>query len=338
MSATAHPGLLRRYGLVTGVSLLVVIAAIMFGGPSVLLPIIALAAIEITFSFDNAVLNSQVLAKMSKIWRTLFLTVGIAIAVFGVRAILPLVLVSWASDNGLSQVLDQALHHPDVYAEELKSGYPIIAAFGGVFLLMVSLMFFGERKKVNWLKSIEKPLGNFNRPWLVSVTGATIAILLVYLVLSPGSNRIALAGLLGALIFLAVKGVSGFLLSRSKNSAHHGLIQFVYLELLDASFSFDGVVAAFAITKEVFLIVAGLGIGALYLRSMTLHLLEKGTLTNYRYLIHGAHYAILALSILLLAGIRFEVPEAVTGIIGLAIILVAFEGSRRHNKVTLTTV
>ncbi len=338
MSSTAQSGLLQRYGFVTAVSLSVVIAAIIFGGPSVLLPIIALAAIEVTFSFDNAVLNSQVLAKMSKIWRTLFLTVGIAIAVFGVRAILPLVLVSLASDNGLSQVLDQALHHPDVYAEELKSGYPIIAAFGGVFLLMVSLMFFGERKKVNWLKGIEIFLGKFNRPWLSAITGAAIAILLIGIFLAPDSKKVVVAGIAGALVFLAVKGLGSFLLSRSQSSAHHGLIQFVYLELLDASFSFDGVVAAFAITKEVFLIVAGLGIGALYLRSMTLHLLEKGTLTNYRYLIHGAHYAILALSILLLAGIRFEVPEAVTGVIGLAIILVAFESSRRHNKADLITV
>lgn len=308
------------------------IAAFVLGGPHVLLPIIALAAIEITFSFDNAVLNSQVLAGMSKIWRTLFLTVGIAIAVFGVRAILPLLLVSWASDNSLSQVLDQALHHPKIYAEELKAGYPIIAAFGGVFLLMVGLMFFGERKDINWLKSIEKPLGKLNRPWLVAVVGAAVAILLVYLLLSPGSSKVAIAGLLGAGIFLSVKGVSTFLLNRSQNSLHHGLIQFIYLELLDASFSFDGVVAAFAITKEVFLIVAGLGIGALYLRSMTLHLLERGTLTNYRYLIHGAHYAILALAILLLAGIRLDIPEAVTGLLGLSIIGLAFASSRRHNQ------
>ena len=331
MIATAQPRLLQRYGFVTGVSLLVVVGAIIFGGPYVLLPIIALAAIEITFSFDNAVLNSQVLAGMSRIWRTLFLTLGIAVAVFGVRAILPVVLVSWASDSSLSQVLDQALHHPDVYAEELKSGYPIIAAFGGVFLLMVGLMFFGERKKVNWLKSIEKTFGKFNRPWRASIAGAVIAILLVYMVLAPGNEKVVVAGIAGALIFLVVKGISNFLLSRSQNSARHGLIQFIYLELLDASFSFDGVVAAFAITKDVFLIVAGLGIGALYLRSMTLHLLERGTLTNYRYLIHGAHYAILSLSVLLLAGIRFEIPEAVTGLVGLAIIVVAFESSRRHN-------
>lgn len=334
---TTQTSLLRRYSLVTGVSLAVVIAAVIFGGPRVLIPIIALAVIEITFSFDNAVLNSQVLAGMSRVWRTVFLTVGIAVAVFGVRAILPIVLVSWASDNSLTEVLDQAIHHPEVYAKELHEGYPIIAAFGGVFLLMVGLMFFGERKKINWLKRIEEPLGSHNRPWSFSIVGAIIAVSLIYAFLAPGDERVATAAIAGALIFLAVKGAGKFLLSRSKSSAHHGLIQFIYLELLDASFSFDGVVAAFAITKEVFLIVAGLGIGALYLRSMTIHLLERGSLTNYRYLIHGAHYAIICLSLLLLAGIRFETPEAITGLLGLAIILVAFQSSRRHNNRDLVT-
>jgi hypothetical protein len=322
----------RHYGFATAVSAIVVIAALVAGGPSVLLPIVALAAIEITFSFDNAVLNSQVLANMSLFWRRMFLTVGIAIAVFGVRALLPLLMVSWASDNSLAQVWDQALHHPEAYSEELKEGYPYIAAFGGTFLLMVGLMFFGGKKNIYWLKPIEKPIAKINRPWSLAILGAIIGGILVLTVLAPGDQNIAMAMLAGALVFLGVKGLSAFLLNHSKNSAHQGFIQFIYLELLDASFSFDGVVAAFAITKEIFLIIAGLGIGALYLRSMTVHLLEKSTLSNYRYLIHGAHYAIVLLAGMMLASIRFELPEAVNGILGLLIILVAFQSSRVYNR------
>lgn len=323
---------LRRYGLATAVSVIVAAVAIGYGGPSVLLPITALVAIEITFSFDNAVLNSQVLTGMSLFWRRMFLTLGIAIAVFGVRAFLPLLMVSWASGNSLSVVFDQALHHPEVYSRELKESYPVIAAFGGIFLLMVGLMFFGERKKVMWLKRVEEPIARVNKPWLLSVMGTVVAGILIVTVLAPGDQRITVALFAGALVFLVVKWLTIFLLSQSQGAVRNGLILFIYLELLDASFSFDGVVAAFAITKDIFLIIAGLGIGALFLRSMTVHLLEKNTLGNYRYLIHGAHYAILCLAGLMLAGIRFEIPEAITGVLGLAIILASFQDSRLYNR------
>ena len=74
---------------------------------------------------------------------------------------------------------------------------------------------------------------------------------------------------------------------------------FLYLELIDASFSFDGVVGAFAISQQIFVIAAGLGIGACYIRSLTVFLVRKGTLQEYIYLEHGAHWAIGALAVLL---------------------------------------
>ena len=323
---------LRSYGFATGLTVIIILSVLLFSGWHSLLPIIALAAIEITFSFENAVINSRVLAGMKRFWRTIFLTVGIAIAVFGARALLPLGLVAAAANEPLGQVLDLALHQPDLYAHQLEKAYPVIAAFGGVFLLMVGLRFFGERKKVTWLNGLEAPLGEFNQPWWVSISGATLAISVIYILLAPGDTSVAIAGALGATTFLIIKFISKLLVNRSHNTARHGLIQFIYLELLDASFSFDSVIAAFAITKDVVLIMAGLGIGALYLRSMTVHLLREGTLTQYRYLVHGAHYAILSLAVLLMAGIKFAIPEAMTGLLGLAIILIAFESSRRHNR------
>lgn len=321
------------------------IAAVVFwaAGASALVPLLALAVIEITFSFENAVINSQVLAGLSKFWRIMFLTVGIAIAVFGVRLLLPLVLVSSTTGSSLGHVVDLALNQPDLYAEELESAYPVIAAFGGVFLLMIGLRFFGEKKEVMWLDTVEAPLAEFNQPWWVTLVGASGAATVVYLVLAPGEARVLVAALLGAVTFIAIKLLSWLLLRHQikqakADQAHRhiahgwaGLAQFMYLELLDASFSFDGVIASFAITKQVLLIAAGLGIGAMFVRSITLHLLQRGTLAHYRYLVHGAHYAITALAVLMLASIRLDIPEVVSGCLGLVIIAASLISSSREN-------
>lgn len=117
-----------------------------------------------------------------------------------------------------------------------------------------------------------------------------------------------------------------------KKSSHAGLIGFLYLELIDASFSLDGVIGAFALTKDILLIAAGLGIGALFVRSMTVHLMRRGVLARYIYLEHGAHYAIGILAFLMLVSVRFGVPEFITGTSGLAVIIVALVHSQREAK------
>lgn len=331
---------LQHYYVALVITALIFVLTLFLGGFSSLLPLIALAVIEVTFSFENAVINSQVLSGMNKFWRTVFLTVGIAIAVFGVRLILPLFLVSSSTGSSLGHVLDLALNQPELYSEELHSAYPVIAAFGGVFLLMIGLRFFGEKREVMWLDQIEAPLAVYNQPWWVSITGATIATGFIYFLMAPGDERVALAAIAGAVTFMVIKVISALLLRRKLQAglSHHeahgwaAFMQFMYLELLDASFSFDGVIAAFAITKDVLLIAAGLGIGALYVRSITIHLLKRQTLTHYRYLIHGAHYAITSLAIMLIASMRLHIPEVITGLMGLVIIGLSFESSRRHNS------
>ncbi len=329
---------LRHYYLAFAVTAIVLLVSGVLAGPDALLPIIALALIEMTFSFENAVLNSQVLGGMTKFWRTVFLTVGIAVAVFGVRLVLPLVMVSSTTNDSIGHVLQLALHEPEQYAEALHRAYPVIAAFGGVFLLMIGLRFFGEKKDVLWWNKVEAPLADFNQPWWVSIAGAILAVLFIYLFLARGDGRIVSAAIFGGITFMVIKFMSELLLRnqekdlKSHRSHSSGFMQFVYLELLDASFSFDGVIAAFAITKDVLLIAAGLGIGAIYVRSMTMHLLEKGTLAQYRYLIHGAHYAILSLSVLLILSVRIHIPEILTGLLGLIIIGFSLQNSRNHNN------
>lgn len=329
----------RIYGVSTLCALLVLVFVGFYSGVNAIFPILVLALLEMTFSFDNAVLNSQILAKLSKVWQEVFLTVGIAIAVFGVRLLLPIVLVATTTGNTLRQVLDLALHHPEEYAHSLETGYPTIAAFGGVFLLMIGLRFFGEHRKIRWIRQVEAPLGSFNQPWWLVAIGASVALASVWLFLAPGKMGPLYGAISGAGSFIVIKGIGELMVHRKLSQAKggvstgwHAFTLFMYLELLDASFSFDGVVAAFAITKDIVLIAAGLGIGALYVRSMTIHLLQDGTINKFRYLLHGAHYAVLLLGLLLLTSIRFHLPEVVTGTAGIFIIFSALFSSYRHEK------
>lgn len=332
----------RIFGVSALCAAIAIVFVAVYSGLDAIFPILVLALLEMTFSFDNAVLNSQVLSKMSRLWQELFLTVGIAIAVFGVRLLLPIVLVAATTGNSMGKVLDLALNHPEEYAYNLEAGYPIIAAFGGVFLLMIGLRFFGENRKVRWLNTVEGPLGEFNQPWWLVAVGAVTASLTVGFYLAPGQKGPFIGAILGALSFVVIKGLGELMvyrrLKRDKDKVStgwHALTLFLYLELLDGSFSFDGVVAAFAITKDIVLIAAGLGIGALFVRSMTIYLLQHGTINKFRYLLHGAHYAVLLLGLLLLTSVRFHLPEVITGTAGICIILTALYSSYRYEKTTL---
>jgi hypothetical protein len=145
------------------------------------------------------------------------------------------------------------------------------------------------------------------------------------------------AGIFGLLTFIAVEAL-GNVLEGSEDATgvvvRSGLASFLYLEVLDASFSFDGVIGAFALSNNLFIIALGLGIGAMFVRSLTVMLVDKGTLSEYRYLEHGAFWAIIALSIIMLTSAyeRVEVPETVTGLIGAVLIGLSLWSSVRQNR------
>ena len=143
------------------------------------------------------------------------------------------------------------------------------------------------------------------------------------------------AGIGGVITFILVDGLSEFLNS-SGQGKHIDLNRtsmslFLYLEVLDASFSFDGVVGAFAITNNLFIIMIGLGVGAFFVRSITIMLVEKNTLHQYRYLEHGAFYAIGILAMIMFIGTIREIPEVFTGLIGIIVIGAAIISSIRYN-------
>jgi hypothetical protein len=332
--------LIRPFGFSIFASLAVAAVAVYYVGVSALWPLLVLSVIEITFSFDNAVVNAKVLKKMSPLWQKVFLSVGIIIAIFGMRLVFPVLLVALTAGLPWREVIDLALHHPNEYAHHLEAAHPVITAFGGAFLLMLALHFFADgSKKHHWIGRFEHGLSRIGHWWFPSVITAAVLIGLSVLPANHHPADTMKAGLIGLLTYGVIHAMTSLLGVTTKSTAkqtHFGgwtaFLMFIYLEILDASFSLDGVLGAFAITNNVLLIMAGLGIGAVWVRSLTVFMVRRGTLDAYRYLEHGAHYAIAVLALAMLAGAIFEVPEAVTGGLGLACIIAALTASVRANK------
>ncbi|WP_027468743.1 DUF475 domain-containing protein [Deefgea rivuli] len=301
-----------------------------------------LALLEISLSFDNAVVNASVLKHWDEKWRKRFLLWGMLIAVFGMRVIFPLVIVAviaglapmpgpmalldyfstgaWPTND----VLSMAIIEPNRYAAILTSAHIEVTAFGGAFLLLVFLNFFIDSdKKTHWFFPVERVLAKLGK-----LDMAAVLLSLVVLAWMAGSlpaaegYRFLVAGVWGVVTFVLVDGL-GDLIGDEGAAAKTGWAGFIYLEILDASFSFDGVLGAFALTKNIFLIAIGLGIGAMFVRSFTILLVEKGTLNAFKYLEHGAFWAIGALAAVMLLAARFHIPEAITGGVAAVLIIAA---------------
>ncbi len=301
---------------------------------------VILGIMEVSLSFDNAVVNATVLKEMSEKWRQLFLTVGILIAVFGMRFFFPIAIVAAATGLGLGDVVTMALNEPDEYARQLTAHHITVAAFGGMFLLMVFLKFiFDESREHHWLGKVEELLARMGKMEAISITVALLVLITAQSFLPEQQRYEALiAGVTGVTLFVLVDSLSSLFSTKNDDVniagavARNGFMGFMYLEILDASFSFDGVIGAFAITKDVVIIMLGLAIGAMFVRSMTVFLVHKGTLDEYIYLEHGAHYAIGVLAFIMLTTMVVHVPELVTGLSGVAFILLSLWSSLRYKK------
>ncbi|MFF2211821.1 DUF475 domain-containing protein [Streptomyces antibioticus] len=324
--------------------------------------VLILSVLEISLSFDNAVVNAGVLRKMNAFWQKIFLTVGILVAVFGMRLVFPVLIVAVSAEVGPVEAVRLALDEPARYEALVTDAHPAIAAFGGMFLLMIFLDFVLEDRDVKWLARLERPLARLGKVDMLSVCVALGALLITATAfatqahISTGhtdkSATVLLAGVAGLVTYLVVGGLSGYFESRLEDeesssgdrpvgdrpvsavalAGKAAFFLFLYLEVLDASFSFDGVIGAFAVTNHIFWMALGLGIGAMYVRSLTVHLVRQGTLDDYVYLEHGAHYAIGALAGILLVTVRYEVNEIVTGLIGVLLIAASFVSSVRRNR------
>ncbi len=338
MKSSSHP--LRIFWLSGLITLALGIWMLTHGGLVALWLFAILVVLEVTFSFDNAVINSRVLVRMSPFWQKLFLTVGIFIAVFVVRFLVPIIIVMLTSGLGFMEVVNLALNDAENYGKTLHDAAPTIDAFGGTFLIMIGISYFMDRKKdIHWLRTIEKYLaraGNYETLKVFVMLAAAMA--LYFTVDDAHKTTVLIASILGTLLHLGLE-LFGTFFEKRQGASTGKLVgmaafgAFMYLEVLDASFSLDGVIGAFAITNEIALIIAGLGAGAIWVRSLTVYLMKSGTLSKYRYLEHGAHWAILALGVIMFVKLyQVNPPEWLTGSLGLIVISIAVISSIIEQK------
>ncbi|MGV9288912.1 DUF475 domain-containing protein [Streptomyces sp. NPDC003719] len=359
--------LLKTFRWAFAVTALGLAAGVLYDGWTALGLVAILAVLEISLSFDNAVINAGILKKMNAFWQKIFLTVGILIAVFGMRLVFPVVIVAISARLSPWNAVHLALTDKDRYQQLVTDAHPSIAAFGGMFLLMIFLDFILEDRDIKWLGALERPLAKLGRVDMLSVCVALIVLLVSSMTFAAHAHQhggthadkaqtVLVSGIAGLITYMVVRGLSGYFENRleAEEEREHeaeeeaersggarpaialtgkaAFFMFLYLEVLDASFSFDGVIGAFAITNDIVLMALGLGIGAMYVRSLTVYLVRQGTLDDYVYLEHGAHYAIGALAVILLVTIQYQISEIVTGLIGVVLIGWSFWSSVRRNK------
>ncbi|RII17322.1 Integral membrane protein TerC family protein [Streptomyces sp. YIM 130001] len=358
---------LKTFGWSFAVTALGLVAAVFYGGWAGFGIVAILSILEISLSFDNAVVNAGILKKMNAFWQKIFLTVGILIAVFGMRLVFPVVIVAISASIGPIEAVDLAMTDKDRYQELVTDAHPSIAAFGGMFLLMIFLDFVFEDRDIKWLGWLERPLAKLGKVDMLSVCIALIVLMISAMTFAAHAHQhggthadkaetVLISGIAGLITYLIVGGLSGYFedkleeeeereheeeeeakkkgkpVSAVKLAGKAAFFMFLYLEVLDASFSFDGVIGAFAVTNDIVLMALGLGIGAMYVRSLTVYLVRQGTLDDYVYLEHGAHYAIGALAVILLVTIQYQIHELITGLVGVLLIAASFWSSVQRNK------
>lgn len=330
---------MRHFLVPTVVSGILLAGILIWLGPLAFITAVLLTILEVTLSFDNAVVNARVLEHMSKKWQRRFLTWGMLIAVFGTRLFLPIIIVSvglWTNPWLVAQI---AVFDPTEYAHLLEGAKHAIHSFGAAFLIMVSLKyFFDDSKEVHWIRVIESRLSGLGKIEAIEIGIALIIILILsYFIPAEEQSVVLVSGLVGIVLFIFMQGLASSFSRNVATATASGLALFMYLNVLDSAFSLDSVVGAFALTTSIPIIAVGLGIGAWFVRSITIFFVEKKTLDTLVYLEQGAHWAIFGLAISMFVGIIYEVPEIITGGIGLAFVAAAYWSSVRRRAVPSPT-
>src|ERR1700712_1582353 len=216
-SVEGVPTVVRIFGASVGITVVALVLAAIIGGPKVALIVVILAVLEISLSFDNAVVNATILRRMSPWWQGFFLTVGIVIAVFGMRLLFPIVIVALTAHIGPLEVFRLALDDPTQYAAKLTEAHPSIAAFGGIFLLMIFLDFILDpEREIHWVGPIERTLGRRGKLDVLSVVVALTLLLVVaegFSELENGTSatqQVLTAGVAGLAVYLGVRGLGEY--------------------------------------------------------------------------------------------------------------------------------
>lgn len=326
-----------------------------------------LTILELSLSFDNAVVNALILVNMPALWRKRFLTWGMIIAVFGVRLIFPILIVFATTDLTFIESFSLAFNNPVEYEKVIMASHHIVMAFGGMFLLMIFLSFlFNENKDVYWIAFIEKYASRWASVGDLKILIAilTIALIGIYAptqiliedtLKDIDKSEIILPMIYGILLYLCIEFLRGILeddgqkheakdaqserekIEHVANSklAKGGLASFIYLELIDMSFSFDGVLGAFAVSQNIVIIMLGLGAGAFAVRNLTILMVDRGMVAEYKYLEHGAMWSVGLLALSMIVQIFIHLPHGLIIAFAIIPIAVAFIQSVRENKLNM---
>ncbi len=299
---------------------------------SIIITVIGLSLFETISSVDNAIINAEILSTMSKRARRWFLTWGMLIAVFLVRGLLPFCII-WAFNPTLSiwQVLSAAWSSNPLVQESIQKSAPILLIAGGVFLLFLFLHWlFLEDKKLG-LPRTEKFFMS-KGVWFYAVVSILLTVIAWFAL--KESNLMAFGAVVGSTLFFITHGFKQNAELQEKKllgGTGSDLSKLFFLEIIDSTFSIDGVLGAFAFTLSVPLILFGNGLGALIVRELTLRNIEN--IKKYIYLKNGAMYSILVLGIIMIMhSFGFDIPEYVSPAITFIIIGAFFWKSKLHIK------
>ena len=308
-----------------------------------------LSVLELSLSFDNAVVNATILATMAVIWKKRFLIWGMIIAVFGVRFIFPILIVYFSTSMGIIDSFNLSITNPDEYEKIIQSSHHVIMSFGGMFLLMLFLKFlFNENKDLYWIKFIEKFASKISKKGDIKII-FILFLMLGITYIAPNNvvmgdsmiavNKIEILApmLIGLIAFYLIEFFKSFMETNSdKNSnitqVSGGFISFIYLETIDMSFSLDGVLGAFAVTQNIIIIMLGLGIGAMAVRSLTIYMVDKDVVSKYIYLEHGAMWSIGFLALSMIVQIFYHLPSMLVTTFAIVPISLAFIQSIYKNR------
>jgi hypothetical protein len=290
--------------------------------------ILGLSLFETISSIDNAIINASVLSGMAPRARRWFLLWGLLFAVFVVRGLLPWIIV-WLALPGVGPLgaLTAAFSSDPRVTEAVEKAAPPLLMGGGVFLILLFL---------HWLFREPK---NFGIPgekfffekgfWFYAVASILLALAVWFCL--PVSNMLAFAAVFGSALFFITHGFKENAEHKERQlagSAMSDVAKILYLEIIDMTFSVDGVLGAFAFTLSVPLIVAGNGLGALVVRELTAGNIER--IRRYRYLKNGAMYSVLFLGIVMVCdGFGVNVPQWISPLVTFTVVGFFFARSLR---------
>lgn len=294
-----------------------------------LIVIFGLILFEIINSVDNAIINAHVLRTMSEKWRKMFLYVGILTSVFLVRLILPLVIVWLVVPHiSFSELMKVFTGGSTIAADAIEQQKSLILSFGGIFMLLLYFHWlFMERKHPLFVH--ERLLKEHHDVWFFAFAAIILVVLLYFARDNPNMMLTTSIGSATFFIIYGFKETAERKEARLIKKKTSNVSKFLYLEVLDATFSFDGVVGAFAFTTNLLYIVIGLGIGAIVLRELTI--LGINRIAKYKWLKNGAMTAIGFLgAFMILESFHIELPIYLPTLVTSGVVGYAFYKSHKH--------